>query len=312
MKCEWTCDILHCNILFLIFLQYASVKRWWLMHRSKSRRATPMHGPKKDHLSGVQILIPKNQRWWRRNQHDTTKLAHLTTMSPLSSRRTLTRNCWRWSLPIRASRILPDVVIDVIGRGVGGAASDGSEITSNSHSSLTLLCSSPTMIKSNRINSAGWNTCLTNDPCAPGKEVVRNRTWIMKSRLLNDSIALLTARFYRSLSCPAAPHPGPLHFGPTTAPTSPGVPFYLPTPPASPSAPPAACTSSSVSSASSSKPPSSSPSSSSSLTTSLHCLFPAVTGMLKVAKMLRMQRTCALTFHSNNYPVFHVSRLPTL
>ena len=51
---------------------------------------------------------------------------------------------------------------------------------------------------------------------------------------------------------------------------------------------------------------------SSSLTSSLHCLFPAVTGMLKAAKMLRMQRACALTFYSNNYPVFHVSRLPTL
>ena len=49
---------------------------------------------------------------------------------------------------------------------------------------------------------------------------------------------------------------------------------------------------------------------SSSLTSSLHCLFPAVTGMLKVAKMLRMQRACALTFYSNNCPVFHVSRLP--
>ena len=35
---------------------------------------------------------------------------------------------------------------------------------------------------------------------------------------------------------------------------------------------------------------------SSSLTSSLHCLFPTVTGMLKVAKMLRMQRACALTF----------------
>ena len=52
------------------------------------------------------------------------------------------------------------------------------------------------------------------------------------------------------------PHLGP--FGPITAPTSPGVPFYLPTPPASSSAPPPACTSSSVSSASSSKPPCSS------------------------------------------------------
>ena len=41
---------------------------------------------------------------------------------------------------------------------------------------------------------------------------------------------------------------------------------------------------------------------SSSLTSSLHCLLPAVTGMLKVAKMLRMQRKCALTFYSTNYP----------
>ena len=57
------------------------------------------------------------------------------------------------------------------------------------------------------------------------------------------------------------------------------------------------------SSSSSSPPPSAS---------SLHCLFPAVTGMLKVAKMLRMQRACALTFYSNNYPVFHVSRASTV
>ena len=41
---------------------------------------------------------------------------------------------------------------------------------------------------------------------------------------------------------------------------------------------------------------------SSSLTSALHCLLPAVTGMLKVAKMLRMQRKNALTFYSTNYP----------
>ena len=127
---------------------------------------------------------------------------------------------------------------------------------------------------------------------------------ISKGLLIDESLLQLNALGRGPESTPPLPpHLGP--FGPPPAPTHPGVPFCLPTPSAGSSAPPPAYTSSPVS------PPSFHLSCllsilflllSSSLTSSLHCLLPAVTGMLKVAKMVRMQRKCALTFYSTNYP----------